>query len=287
MKPNAKSAALGVFAGVLTFAAIAGSGIYRTNPSYLPTIEAHAAGAALPEGFAGMTEARVREIIREEIARNPKAIIDSLDAYMKEQQANEAKAAEGQAVAQKAAISDTKALPFYGNPDGKIELVYFFDVNCGYCKRLDPSMKRIVAENPDVRVSLREIPILAKSSHLAATLEGLVWKLHPKAYLGFHDSLMGHQGQLSDGDVATKLTAAVGDAEAARLLKAAGDVANDPDAREVNGQVQESLSIARDAGITGTPFVYVLQGDGLLRGAGTDAYEQLNGLLAKARAAIR
>lgn len=273
--------------GLVAMAAVANVAYLAGKPSPLLPAIANAAEVGLPEGYAGLTEARVREIVREEIARNPKAILESLDAYMKEQQASEAKAADSRAIAKKSDIAMTEKLPFYGNPEGKIELVYFFDVNCGYCKRLDPSMRRIVAENKDVRVSLREIPILAKSSHLAAFLEGLVWKHHPKAYLGFHNSLMDFQGQLTQGEIEKKLRAAVGNDEAERLLKAVDDLDNDADAREVNNQIQENLAIAKVAGITGTPFVYVLQGDGLMRGAGADAYEQLSGLLDKARAAIR
>jgi len=273
--------------GLVALGAVANVAYLSGKPSPVAANVAVAAEVALPQGEAGMTEARVREIVREEIVKNPKAIIDALNGYMQEQQASEAKAADDQAVSRKADIAKTEKLPFYGNPDGAIEMVYFFDVNCGYCKRLDPSMRRIVAENPDVKVSLREIPILARTSHLAALLEGLVWKQSPKAYLGFHDSLMGFQGQLTQDDVEAKLKAAVGDEDAERLLKAVDDLDNDLDARDVNNQVQENLALAKLAGITGTPFVYVLQGDGLLRGAGADAYEQLNGLLAKARATIK
>lgn len=273
--------------GLVALGAVANVAYLSGQSSPVAANVAVAAEAALPEGEAGMTEARVREIVREEIARNPKAIIDALNGYMQEQQASEAKAADDQAISRKADIAKTEKLPFYGNPDGSIELVYFFDVNCGYCKRLDPSMRRIVAENPDVKVSLREIPILARTSTLAAMLEGLVWKQSPKAYLTFHDSLMGFQGQLTQKDIEAKLKAAVGDEHAERLLKAVDDLDIDLDARDVNNQVQENLALAKLAGITGTPFVYVLQGDGLLRGAGADAYEQLNALLVKARASTK
>lgn len=271
--------------GIVVLAAGVGFGYSAGYSGQVTATAVQAETLAVPQVAPAITEARVREIIRDEVAKNPKMVLDSLNAYVKEQQAADAKSVDQQAVAKKADIAQTEKLPYYGNKDGKIELVYFFDVNCGYCKRLDPSIKRVVKENPDVRVSLREIPILAKSSHLAAFMEGLVWKKHPEAYLGFHDSLMGNQGSLSEAAVEAKLAAAVGAEEAKRLLASADDIDNDLDARDVNNQIQENLAIAKAAGISGTPFVYFVQGDGLLRGAGEDAYEQLNDLLAKARAA--
>lgn len=230
-----------------------------------------------------LTEERVREIIREEIAANPRVVLDSVEAYMKEQQAAEVLAVNERTVAQKARIAETEGLPYSGNPDGTIEIVYFFDVNCGYCKRLDPSIKRVVSENPDVRVYHREIPILAPSSRMAAFLEGLVWEIHPDAYHRFHDLLMAHGGSMSDADVVAKLAQAVGQEEADRLLGMAGNAVSDPTAKKVNDRIQGNLALAESAGITGTPFVYVLNGDGIMRGAGEDAYEQLSGLVAKAR----
>lgn len=228
-------------------------------------------------------EDEIRRIVRDEMAKNPRLLLDTIEAYMREQQAAEARKADEQAIARKAEIADTAGRPHWGNPEGAVEIVYFFDVNCGYCKRLEPSLRRVVEENPDVRVSMREMPILAPSSFFGAMMGGLVWKRRPDAYLSFHESLMSHQGTLSDDDVRALLAEAVG-AEEAKAIEAAADLNASDEGREVNNLIQENLSLARLAGITGTPFVYVLQGDGLMRGAGADAYEQLTSLVERARA---
>jgi protein-disulfide isomerase len=44
-----------------------------------------------------------------------------------------------------------------GAPSGKITLVEFFDYNCGYCKCALGDLVRIVKENPDLRLVLRDL----------------------------------------------------------------------------------------------------------------------------------
>lgn len=227
-------------------------------------------------------EEEIRRIVRDEMAKNPRLLIDTIEAYMREQQAAEAKKSDERVIARKAEFAENDGRPHWGNPEGAVEIVYFFDVNCGYCKRLEPSLKRVVEENPDVRVSMREMPILAPSSHFGAMMEGLVWKRRPDAYLAFHQSLMSHQGTLTDDEVRAKLVEAVGEKDA-KAIEEAADLDSSEEGREVNNIIQENLALARLSGITGTPFVYVLQGDGLMRGAGADAYERLSELVRKAR----
>ena len=54
-------------------------------------------------------------------------------------------------------IINYKDAAVIGNPEGKVTLVEFFDFSCGYCHRLHPVLKKLVAKNPDLRLVLREI----------------------------------------------------------------------------------------------------------------------------------
>jgi protein-disulfide isomerase len=76
-----------------------------------------------------------------------------------------------------------------GNPNGKITLVEFFDYNCGYCKRALNDLARLLKDNPDLRVVLRDLPILAPSSVEAARIANAAnnqlkgakfWEFHQK-----------------------------------------------------------------------------------------------------------
>jgi protein-disulfide isomerase len=55
-----------------------------------------------------------------------------------------------------------------GNPAGQIAIVEFFDYNCGYCKREVAEVKKLIQSDSDVRVVIKEFPILGKGSLFAA-----------------------------------------------------------------------------------------------------------------------
>src|SRR5690606_33504175 len=124
------------------------------------------------------------------------------------------------------------------------------------------------------RVSHREIPILSESSRSAALLANIVWQMFPDKYSVFHEALIDNQGALSDEIIEVKLTEVLGATDAVSVLQEASNI-NSDFVKKATEMVQENLALAEKAGITGTPFVYVLQSDGLLRGAGEDAYDQL------------
>jgi protein-disulfide isomerase len=79
-----------------------------------------------------------------------------------------------------------------------------------------------------------------------------------------------------------KLTEAIGVTNAVALLGEASKKDSEI-VSKANKSVQDNLNLATKAGVTGTPFVYLLQNDTLMRGAGDDAYNQLAALILKAR----
>lgn len=238
----------------------------------------------LGKGSTPDVKTAVREAIAEELKANPKLIIDTISAYMQDERDKETRDSDQQVISKKADIGQAENFPFIGKADGAVTLVYFFDSNCVYCKKLDPMLKQVVAANPDVKIIHREIPILTQTSRLAAHVGNMLWAVDPAVYPAFHDKLMAHRGTLSANDIENALKTVMGDEKATALLDRV-DNENDEVVNDANNRVQENGAIATAAGIRGTPFVYVLQGDGLMRGAGDDALERLNDLIAKARKA--
>lgn len=231
-------------------------------------------------------EERLRSIVAEAVASNPGAIIASIEAHVQSQQAEQARAADEQVLAVADRITDNATYPVVGNPDGPVEVVYFFDVNCSFCKRLEPVIKKVVEENPDVRLSHREIPILSPTSQLAAFLQAVVWDLHPDRYEELHDAFIGFGRTLGESDVQTIVNGIFGKEEGARLLSLTSKVGSDPIADAAADRVQANLDLMRVAGISGTPFVFVPGAEGIIRGAGDDAYETLTAYVEQARRSV-
>lgn len=244
------------------------------------------AGAAAGYFVYSQMSHKVEEIaekaVEGAIAGSPKTILDSINAYMQEQQAAEQRKGDELVIAHKDELSKVDGLPVLGNATGDVDLVYFYDLNCPYCKRMDPVLEKLIKNNDDLRVVHRDIPILAQSSRNAAIVEGIIWEEFSEKYPDIHDLLIGHEGQLNSDAIASYVLDTLGSEEGARILSMASDMDNET-TKEVVRKIERNLALARSAGITGTPFVYVPQGDGIVRGAGQNAYEDVMALIHAAR----
>jgi hypothetical protein len=78
-----------------------------------------------------------------------------------------------------------------GNPDGDITLVEFFDYNCGFCKRAMEDVVKIMETDSNVRVVLKEFPILGPDSLAAHQVSMAFRKLAPEKYGEYHMELLG------------------------------------------------------------------------------------------------
>ena len=75
-----------------------------------------------------------------------------------------------------------------GNPNGKVTLVEFSDYACSYCRASVADVAALIAANPDLRVVVREYPILHPESvdaarmALAAAQQGRFGPFHEAMY---------------------------------------------------------------------------------------------------------
>ena len=81
-----------------------------------------------------------------------------------------------------------------GNPKGDVTMVELFDYNCGYCKRALSDMLDMIKGDPQLRVVLKEFPVLGDGSTQAAQVAVAVRmqdRTGGKKYLEFHQKLLG------------------------------------------------------------------------------------------------
>lgn len=240
---------------------------------------------ALPSAApAGLTADQVRAIVRDEIERNPKLILDAINAYMAEEQKKKDEDSHAATLASVDIITASKGYPTTGNAAGKIEVFYYFDVNCTYCKKLEPQLTKFVKDNPDVKLVHREMPILAASSNYAAQINGVFFGKYPAKYDALHVALMKFKPGMSNSDIDRTVIDLLGPVEGARLIQQAIDVDGDPVAKSVSERIAATLDTARKAGIGGTPFLFVAGSKGIMRGASDNAYDELTQMVVQARA---
>jgi protein-disulfide isomerase len=189
-------------------------------------------------------KAEIEQIVRDYILANPEIIEEAAQA-LQQKRDQELAASQTKAIVEKAStIYDSKHQMVLGNPDGAINIVEFFDYNCGYCRRAVADMTALLESNPDLRMVIKEFPILSEGSVEAARISVAVKDIAPDKYLDFHRELFMRPGQAGAAK-ALQVAADLGlDAEA---LKIAANGAN------VTASLQEVHQLATDLGISGTP----------------------------------
>ena len=75
-----------------------------------------------------------------------------------------------------------------GNPQGAVTIVEFFDARCGYCKQIQPAVDQMLRRQPDVRLVMKDLPILGPNSVLAS--RALLAAQRQGKYAELHDALM-------------------------------------------------------------------------------------------------
>lgn len=132
--------------------------------------------------------------------------------------------------------------PVLGNPDGSITIVEFFDYNCYFCRRTLNSLQTLIQSDPEIRVVLREWPILGTDSAEVARLS-LASAAQGK-YAEFHHKLMLQRGTLN-GVAALRVATEIG-LDTDRLQQ-------DARAEQVGHHLQRSLELAKTLDLRGTP----------------------------------
>ncbi len=144
--------------------------------------------------------------------------------------------------------------PVMGNVNGSLVIYEFSDYNCGYCKRIFPTIQQLLANNGDIRLVVKEFPILSQSSLMAARA-GVAAQKQGK-FPAFHREMMIYRGQLSEEAIMTA-------ARTARLDLS--QLRRDMDSPATNAIIDRTQAAASALDINGTPALVI--GETIIPGA--------------------
>jgi protein-disulfide isomerase len=212
--------------------------------------------AAPAQTFSPDQRQQVESIIKEYLIAHPEVVQEVLAAVDKHQKDAEAQQQRATIRANNATLFNSPHQVVLGNPHGKIEMVEFFDYNCGFCKHALPDMVKLLDTNHDIKFVLKEFPVLGEGSVEAAKVAVAARMQDPKKYMQFHQKLLGGRGA-ADKARALAVAREVG-FDVARIER---DMASE----EVNTTIAEDMKLADALGINGTPSYVV--GEDLVVGA--------------------
>lgn len=156
-----------------------------------------APAVASAQKFSDEQRSQIETIIKEYLVSHPEVLEEASEELGKRQ-------AAAQAEKHQQAIKDNADIIYnsprgvtVGNKNGDVTMVEFFDYNCGYCKRAMTDMMELMKDDPNLKVVLKEFPVLGPPSVEAAQVAIAVRMQDPtgKKYLDFHQKLLGGRGQ--------------------------------------------------------------------------------------------
>ena len=201
------------------------------------------------------------KIIEDFIRNNPQIVRDTLIALAAREEAERKQAGL-------AKVRDDQGDPVMGNANGTITLYEFSDYNCGYCKRVFEPIQQLVRDNPDVRLVIKEFPILSQSS-LVAAKAAIAAEMQGK-FGDYHIAMMTYRGQITDAVVMRMAAQAGVDIE---------QLKSDMESPKTMAIIQRTREAAAALEINGTPGLVV--GDTVVPGA--IGLDELVKLIAKER----
>ena len=211
-------------------------------------------------GAGGGGKREIEQTIRAYLLEHPEVLREASERLQQREL--------GKAVgANRAAFETPFAGAWAGAADGDVTLVEFFDYACGYCRKSNGDVDRLLREDPKLKVVWREWPVLGQDSERAAVVS--LAAARQGNYRKFFDALFAAGRPTADALARAQQAAGVTPAAVAELE-------GSPAARD---ELARNYQLAQSIGATGTPTFVV--GDEVLQGA--VGYDALKEAVAKAR----
>lgn len=147
-----------------------------------------------------------------------------------------------------------------GNLEGDLILVEFMDYRCSYCRRAQEQVLGLIEGDGNIRLVIKEFPILGPQSELMSRFALAVQQLGGEpAYAAAHEQLMAWDGEFVEDDVRTL---------ASSLSLDGAEVLAQMNGEAVDAILASNHELAQRLQISGTPTFVMGAGEGgeLLRG---------------------
>lgn len=235
-----------IYLSVLSFATLGlTNDVFADNPpATAPVVPA--ASQPAPSSFTPAQVAEMEKVIGSYLEKNPDIIMTAMQAGMAKQQKEAAAKMEKAVADNKDKIFKDATDPIAGNPQGTKSLVVFWDPSCGFCKKFHAELVTLLANNKDVKVTFKDLPIMGGNSvmvikaMLAAKAQN---KYEPLQKAVFEATKPFSKKQL------LKVASSLG--IDTKKLK------TDMESKEIQAQIDASLDLAKILGINGTPTLII------------------------------
>jgi len=176
--------------------------------------------------------------------RAAKAVQD----YLRAQQAEALKDRQTRVADRMDALANAPGSPVMGNPKGNVTIIVFSDYNCPYCKLAEPRLMALAQRDKNIRIVMKEFPILTRASMTASRMALAAHK--QGKYPAFHMALMRREGVLDEAGILETAKATGVDIARAR---------RDMNGADISDEIIANFNLARGIRAFQTP-TYIVGG---------------------------
>ena len=185
------------------------------------------AATTVPVSQASTADDLEREAVIGYLMEHPDVILEAIDRFENAQRI----------AAHAEALFNRPGDPVAGNPEGRVVMVEFTDYNCPYCRAMVPVMQRLLAEEPELKLIFKEMPILAETSWYAAQVA--LAANDQDNYVAFHEAMFGVGARTED------LVNSIAELNGIDI--------SDVDLAQYDEAINANLALGQDLGLDGTP----------------------------------
>ncbi|HEV7265440.1 MAG TPA: DsbA family protein [Falsiroseomonas sp.] len=204
------------------------------------------AAPAAAQGLSEAQRAEVVEILRRALREDPSILRDALTGLEAAERSARAEAQRTALSRHAEALFRDAADPARGNPQGDVVIVEFFDARCGYCKQMHPAMEALLRRDANVRVVMKDLPILGPTSVVAA--RALLAAQRQDRYPQFQGALLGLRVEPTEAVLRQQAERA--GLDWARLRRDMEDPA-------IASRIEANIRLAQALGVEGTPALVI------------------------------
>ena len=137
--------------------------------------------------------------VEQTLLDNPEIIVKAMQKY--EENLREQALAGAQKLIEDNldAINNDAATPFVGAAEAQMVVVEFYDYSCGYCHRVFPELKNVMAGNTDVKYVFKPLTFVSPISEYAARAAFAANK--QGKFIEVHNAMFEFGGQLTEAAI--------------------------------------------------------------------------------------
>ncbi len=193
---------------------------------------------------------KLDKAIHQYIANHPELIYETLVKYQQQQAQKQKGQVKDYMTQNSKVLFDSPQDGVLGNPNGTTTILMMSDYNCGYCRKATQVLAKMIAKNPNLRVVVKQLPILGQDSNNAARVAMLAQQKH--LFAKADKALVDMEKPMSkDKLVATAQKIGLSKQEVDKALTS----------KEFEKEISHNYTLASKLAIQGTPALIITNKD--------------------------